>query len=647
MGLTLPAAGTLHASPALSPTAEVERGHRARQDGDLIEAMNCYLRAIESVPDFMDAHINFCGTLIALSRFADAVAHCEQILAHDPRLLAAHIHLGVARIGMDDVIGAFAAAKNALRIAETPETRMLFAQCLQNLPALPDRDDDTRAWLTKAIEVPWGRASEFARHAIAMIKADPVVGGAIARAAADWPKIAPAEELYGEAGLQALASNALLRAALENMLLADIEAERFLTAARRHLLDAALAPEADAASGFHLALAHQCFINEYAYAVSDDERQKADALRARLQSALNDDALVPALWLAALAAYGPLHAIEGSDRLLRRAWPAQVAALLIRTIREPLEEARLRESMAILTPVEDDVSRRVRQQYERNPYPRWIKTAPPGSSIDINVQLRRLFPHTGVRDIGHKGSVDVLVAGCGTGQQLVDITARIAGAHILAIDLSLTSLAYARRKTDELGLRNIEYGRADILRLKDLGRDFDVIDSSGVLHHLADPIVGWNVLISLLRPAGVMRIALYSEIARQQVVAARNFAAARGYGDSPGDIRRFRQDVLALPADDPVRTLVRYADFFSVSDCRDLVFHVQEHRFTLPQIALFLRASGLTFLGFDAGPKILGRYRARFPDDVAATDLERWHAFELAHPATFGGMYQFWVQKQR
>lgn len=648
IGPNISAADAMRLNAALSATAEVERGHRERHGGDLVEAMNCYLRAIELVPDHMDAHLNFCAVLITLSRFADAARHCEQILAHDPGLLAAYIHLGVARIGMDDVTGAFAAAKNALRIGETPEARMLFAQCLQNLPALADKDDDTRAWLTRAIEMPWGRASEFAHHAVAVAKADPAIAGCIARAAAAWPQVPPAAELYGATDLQTLARDTLLRAALENTRLADIDTERFLTAARRHLLEAAIANDAGADSGadFHCALAHQCFINEYVYALSDDERGKAAALCARLAAALECNAPVPEIWVVAAAAYRPLHTMRDADRLLQRSWSARLEALLTRMVREPAEEARLRDRIPTLTPVEDDVSLRVQQQYEQNPYPRWIKTAPSGNGSDINAQLRRQFPHAGLRDIGKRGGIDLLVAGCGTGQQLIDIATRFTGVRVLAIDLSLASLCYARRKTDEFGLRNIAYGRADILRLKDIGRDFDVIDSAGVLHHLADPIVGWNVLISLLRPNGAMRIALYSEIARQHVVAGRAFVAGRGYRDTPDDIRRFRQDVLALPADDPVRLLAKSGDFFSISDCRDLVFHVQEHRFTLQQIKLFLAASGLTFLGFDIGQNVVNRYRANFPDDPAAADLDRWHAFEKANPWTFGGMYQFWVQRR-
>jgi hypothetical protein len=142
-----------------------------------------------------------------------------------------------------------------------------------------------------------------------------------------------------------------------------------------------------------------------------------------------------------------------------------------------------------------------------------------------------------------------------------------------------------------------------------------------------------------------MRIALYSENARRHVVAARNFVAAGGYGREPADIRRFRQDVLRLPGHHDAKHIVHSTDFFSMSDCRDLVFHVQEHRFTLPRIRDFLAAQNLAFLGFEADHEILRRYDRQFPDDPARADLDRWHRFELANPAAFSGMYQFWLQK--
>ncbi len=44
-------------------------------------------------------------------------------------------------------------------------------------------------------------------------------------------------------------------------------------------------------------------------------------------------------------------------------------------------------------------------------------------------------------------TVDVLIAGCGTGQHAIETAQRFSGARVLAIDLSLTSLAYAKRKT--------------------------------------------------------------------------------------------------------------------------------------------------------------------------------------------------------
>jgi SAM-dependent methyltransferase len=343
--------------------------------------------------------------------------------------------------------------------------------------------------------------------------------------------------------------------------------------------------------------------------------------------------------------YFPLHALPRAEALLNEAWSDAVMGLLVQQVRQPAEERELRKSIAALTAVENEVSRKVREQYEENPYPRWTKAEPPPQPLMFDQYLRRKLPAAVFQNLG-RAQIDILIAGCGTGQHAIETAQRFSGANVLAVDLSLTSLAYAKRKTRALERTNIEYAQADILKLGALERTFDLIESSGVLHHLADPFAGWRVLLSLLRPGGFMTIGLYSEIARADIVAARAFIAERGYGSTADDIRRCRQEIIALDDGRRFRSITASGDFFSTSGCRDLLFHVQEHRVTIPQIADFVAGNGLAFVGFDLDHLTSQRYLTRFPLDTAMTDLASWDAFEHGQPSTFAGMYQFWVQKK-
>jgi hypothetical protein len=161
-----------------------------------------------------------------------------------------------------------------------------------------------------------------------------------------------------------------------------------------------------------------------------------------------------------------------------------------------------------------------------------------------------------------------------------------------------------------------------------------------VLHHLADPAAGWRVLLSLLRPHGLMLVGLYSATARQSLAAARAFIAERGYRATADDIRACRQELIKRSGMPPFR------DFSSTSGCRDLLFNVMEHQFTIPQIKAFIDENRLTFLGFEQLPHdVLRHFQRQFPDADAMRDFESWHAFEQTHPLTFGNMYFFWVQK--
>jgi 2-polyprenyl-3-methyl-5-hydroxy-6-metoxy-1,4-benzoquinol methylase len=350
-------------------------------------------------------------------------------------------------------------------------------------------------------------------------------------------------------------------------------------------------------------------------------------------------------WIVASACYHPLHLVPHAERLEGRSWPDALQRLVRRQVAEPQEERRLASVMRQLTPVLDRVSLEVQRQYEESPYPTWVVNPAVAAQRSIPSFLRSQFPFAPVHAAEASGPLSILIAGCGTGRHSIEVAQQFPDARVLAVDLSNSSLAYAQRKTAEIGLRNVEYAHADILGLGSLGERFDMIQSSGVLHHVHDPMLGWRTLVGLLKPHGIMHIGLYSQLARTGVVAARSFIASHGYRDTPDDIRRCRQDLLVRKGGADLQSVITSPDFFSTSACRDLLFHVQEHQMTLPQIAGFLAEQRLQFLGFALEPRALDHYRRRFPGDRGATNLANWHIFETENPATFAAMYQFWLQR--
>jgi hypothetical protein len=130
------------------------------------------------------------------------------------------------------------------------------------------------------------------------------------------------------------------------------------------------------------------------------------------------------------------------------------------------------------------------------------------------------------------------------------------------------------------------------------------------------------------------------------VAAARDLITQAGFGATLAGIRAFRSVARGLADDHPARVIVDSPDFYNVSACRDLVFHVQEHQMTLPQIAGWIADLGLEFLGFQLDDLDIGlSYRRQFPNDPTMTDLAAWDRFEAECPQIFSGMYQFWVRR--
>lgn len=535
----------------------------------------------------------------------------------------------------------------SLRAQETPAAKALFVRLVRMTTSY--ENTSVRQYLIRALSDPWCRTGQLVPAALALIRANPAAGRCIERAAASWPAMLSKDDLFGTDALPALATDELLGAVLENTPAAGLDFEHFLTMARRALLldvRASQAPDKTDSSLLRLccSIARQCYINEYVYDCTTEEYDQVARLRDAITKCIAEAEPAPAVWIAAFACYSPLSSLPGCQRLADFMRAPPLAGLFSQQVREPMQEADYRTSLRKLTPIDDETSRAVGKQYEENPYPRWARTPSAGDAIGFRTFLSGELGVDPARFARQSDSVDVLIAGCGTGQQPIQTAQRFPAARILAVDLSTASLAYAMRKTRELRVANIEYAQADILRLESIGRTFDYVECVGVLHHLADPVAGWRALRSLLRPRGVMHIGLYSEIARREIAAAQDLIVAQRYAATAEGIRRFRIDMQLDDRWRPFRSLTALEDFYDTSGCRDLLFHAMERRFTLRRIKECLEELELDFLKFKIDPAVQERYSLRYPGELAQADLNCWQQFEVENPSTFLGMYNFYVQ---
>ncbi len=623
------------------------------------EAVALYQRTIRLRPDHQGAHNNLGLVLHELGRLSEAAealqraillgadarthsnlgalfldqgdadragAHYRQALLLAPGSVEARTGSATTQLARGDAATALREICEVLAHKDTPNARRVFVACIGAMAPLPIPANAAR-FLERALVERWGSARDLARFAARVV----------------------CERHAGPIDVDALAADSLLVALLDVAPVVDRVLERELTRVRTMLLATARTdgPQNEKLQVVWCALARQCFLNEYVFACTEEEEEGVGALSASLSTFLDAGTVIPPLWLIAVASYRPLVELTDSARLLSRAWTAPVRMLLVQQVEEPLTERRIRAAIPKLTPITDPVSAAVRAQYEDNPYPRWTVAPSPGEAVTANTYLARLFPGAGIRlPVGDGTGHEILIAGCGTGQQSIEVAQALRDARVLAIDLSLASLAYAQRQSVTLGVIGIEYAQADLLRLAEAGRRFDIVQASGVLHHMAEPLDGWRALLAVLRSGGVMQVGLYSELGRRDVVAARRWIAEQGFRPIPEDMRRCRQSMMGAPEGTPLRRLSTSSDFASMSGCRDLLFHVQEHRMTLPEVASFVTSHGLDFLGFDLPAPVTRAYRVGFPDDPTLTDIQHWDMFERANPDIFSGMYQFWVRKR-
>jgi len=190
---------------------------------------------------------------------------------------------------------------------------------------------------------------------------------------------------------------------------------------------------------------------------------------------------------------------------------------------------------------------------------------------------------------------EILIAGCGT-SQAARYALREPDAHITAIDLSATSLRHTRELQQKYNLENLELHQLPIERIGELGRSFDMVVCTGVLHHLPDPDLGLRALRGVLSPQGAMNVMVYARYGRAGIYMIQEYCRMLGISTSEIDLRDLGVTLEALAADHPIASVMRSAkDFRNPDALADALLHPQDRAYTVPEMYAWIERSGMSF----------------------------------------------------
>ena len=596
-----------------------------------------YSHAIKLNPDNAGAHNNMANNLKAQGKLEAAIRSYKEAVRIFPRYAQAYYNMGNAFQEKENHTEAIKNYGEALTIKpDFVEAYKNLAHVLKGYHFTKPIYDLNKILTHLIREGNYVSPQDISSSIISILKLDPIIEKAIHK------RIETKEYTDFLETISALSELPLLIQLMKSCPIPNLDFELLLSDLREKFLTyLPCIKENQKANNFLLALSLQCFTNEYVYNETEHETDLVNKLIEFIIDKLNSGKQPRKLEILCLSSYRALYKYDWFKRLML---PEDLDEILTRLISEPIEEKQSISSIPSLDKVRNPVSAKVKEQYEENPYPRWI---------NIGLHLNPSTISEVIEDIGYlrlSSSIikrvdapEILIAGCGTGQHSIETARRFKKSRVLAIDLSYASLSYAKRKTKELGFQNITYLQADILNLKKLNKKFDIIESSGVLHHTHNPMAAWKALVTCLKPGGIIKIGLYSKMARKNITKIRKEIAKAKLEIKKSEIRKFRKSIIQSDGRH-YETILSSKEFYSLSGVRDLLFHYQEHHFTIPQIKRSISDLGLSFCGFE-NTKIVEIFKSLNSGKNDLYDLNKWNDFEIKYQNAFAGMYQFWCQK--
>ena len=271
-------------------------------------------------------------------------------------------------------------------------------------------------------------------------------------------------------------------------------------------------------------------------------------------------------------------------------------AVVTKTAVFPLRSNML-DAVMNLRPVEaaDTNTDPIRQFYTEHPYP------PPVENLDRardgwqDENRHRAEFHLVWPERSYRADLDILVAGCGTWQAAKYAVCR-PEARVVGIDVSRTSLDETEKLKGKYNLSNLETEQLPIESVERLGKRFDLIVCTGVLHHLEDPDEGLRALQSVLKPDGAIYLMVYAPYGRAGISMLQDYCRTLGIGTSEREINDLIDLLKGLPQQHPfVPTLRGSRESFDADALADALLNPRERSYSVRQLFDFIERNDLRF----------------------------------------------------
>jgi len=233
--------------------------------------------------------------------------------------------------------------------------------------------------------------------------------------------------------------------------------------------------------------------------------------------------------------------------------------------------------------------------YTNHPYPPPLENLDRARDMWQDENVHRAEYHLFWPNKEYRADFDVLIAGCGTWQAAKFALCHPA-ARVVAIDISSTSLNHTESLKKKYDLSNLETRQLPIESVSNLDQRFDLVISTGVLHHLVDPDAGLRALKSVLTDDGIMYLMLYAPYGRTGVHMLQDYCRRLGIGTSPQEINDLTRTMGTLSQYHPLVLMMRGSrDGLDANALIDALLNPRDRTYSVPQLFEFVERNGLKF----------------------------------------------------